>query len=87
VTSIPEEVRRALGALRDGIDTAWRTASFWGPVRTLPSPFHTVAALGSLLALVATTGVVLTSLAVLLASLLFLYLLLAQVFGLEIELR
>lgn len=86
MTSIPEAVRRALSALRDGIDTALRAASFWGPVRTLPSPFQTVAALGSLLALVAITGVALTSFAVLLASLLFLYLLLAQVFGLEIEL-
>lgn len=72
-------------ALRDGWGSLQRFAGFWGPVVNLPMPVQAVATIGTLLALVAVTGVALTSLALLLTSLLFLYLLLTQVFGVEID--
>lgn len=74
------------GALRDGWSAVQRFAGFWGPVVTLPTPVQTVATIGTVLALVLMTGIALTSLALFLTSLLFLYLLLTQVFGVEISL-
>lgn len=79
-----DDVGRAATALRQGFDTAWWAASFWGPVANVPNPVRVIATIGSLLALVATTGLALTSLAMLFTSLLFLYLLLTRVFGVEL---
>jgi len=72
------------GALRDGWSTVQRLAGFWGPVVPLSAPVQALATIGTVLALVLTTGIALTSLALLLTSLLFAYLLLTQVFGVEI---
>lgn len=71
-------------SLRDGWDAVQRWAGFWGPVLPVPSPLRPLAVLGTLLALVITTGVALTSLALFVTSALFLYLLLTQVFGVEV---
>lgn len=71
-------------ALRDGWNAVQRLAGFWGPVVPLPTPVQALATIGTVLALVLTTGIALTSLALFLTSLLFAYLLLTQVFGVEI---
>ena len=73
-------------SLRDGWDSLQRWAGFWSPVLPVPSPLRPIAALGTLIALIVTTGVAITSLALFLTSALFLYLLLTQVFGVEVSL-
>jgi hypothetical protein len=74
-----------LDAARDGWGSFQRLAGFLAPAIPVPLPLQPVAAAGMLLTLAATTGVALGSLALLLTSLLALYLLLTQVFGLEIR--
>lgn len=75
----------AAEALRGGWSSIQSFAGFWGPVITLPAPAQAVATIGTVLALVVISGVALTSLALFLTSLLFLYLLLTQVFGVELS--
>lgn len=74
-----------LEAARDGWASLQRWVGFWGPVVPVPATFQPVAALGTLLALAATTGLALASLAFFLACVLFLHLLATRVLGVEIR--
>ncbi len=75
-----------LEALWQGWEELRRWAGLLGPVTSLPFGLDPVAALGAALALVVTAGLAVASLAVLLTSLLVLYLLLTEVFGVRFEL-
>jgi len=71
--------------LRDGWNSVQRFAGFWGPVVPMSAPAQLITALATTLTLVILSGVALTSLALLLTSLLFVYLLLSRVFGVEVS--
>ena len=79
-----------LTSVLDEIWKGWRDLSrwvdFWIPDVDLPLGLSPFAALGAFMALIATTGVAVGAFATLLASVLTLYLLLTQVFGLRFEL-
>jgi hypothetical protein len=80
-----EGIGEYVDTLRQGWDSLQRWAGFWGPVLPIAPPLQPFAVLGTLLALIATTGIALTALAVFLTSAFFLYLLLTQFFGIEIS--
>lgn len=65
-------------------DTQW-WLNFWSPAISLPFGLNPAATLGTLFALMITTGIAVGALATLLLSLLALYLLLTQVFGFRFE--
>lgn len=72
-------------AARDGWASIERWAGFWGPVVPLPAIVQPAAAVGTLLALLAVTGLAVGSLALFVACVLFLYLIATQVLGVEIR--
>jgi hypothetical protein len=73
--------------VRDGWESVQRFVGFWGPVVAVPASLRPLAAVGTLISLLAITGVALGSLALFVTSVLFLYLLLSRIFGIEISLR
>ena len=75
-----------LDQLLQGWNDVQRWVGFWGPVIRVPFGLDPAALIGAMMAMVITTGIAVGALATLLISLLALYLLLTQVFGLRLEL-
>jgi len=75
-------------ALREGWQSLQAWAGFWGPVVKLPVPLalQPLAVLGTILSIAAMTGLALSSLALFITSALLLYLIVTQIFGIEISL-
>jgi hypothetical protein len=70
-----------------GAAAVQRLAAFWGPVIPAPSLVGPLLAIGSVVMLALLSGLAVGSVATLLVTLVGLYLLLTEVFGLSIELN
>ena len=68
-----------------GFDTARRVLAFWGPVAAVPALLGPFLAIGSVLTLALLTGVAVGALSTLIVTLVVLYLLLTEVFGVSID--
>ena len=76
-----DSVAEYLDELWQRLNEVQRWAGFLSPVISLPAGLNPVASIGALIAVIVTTGLAVGALAALLSSLLVLYLLLTQVFG------
>jgi hypothetical protein len=70
---------------RDGWASFQSFVGFWAPTIPVPRALHPLAVIGSLIALIATTGMALGSLALFVTAVLVLYLLLRELFGVEVR--
>jgi len=73
--------------LLTGAAAVQRLVSFWGPVVPAPTLLGPLMAIGSVIALALLSGLAISSVATLLVALVALYLLLTEVFGIDIELN
>jgi hypothetical protein len=72
-------------ALREGLQSLRSWVGFWGPVIEVPAALRPAAILGTVIGVAAVTGLALASLALFVASMLLLYLILTQIFGVEVS--
>jgi len=68
-----------------GVGAARRLLAFWGPVIDVPALVAPLLALGALVAFALLSGLAVSSMALLIVTLIALYLLLTDVFGLSID--
>jgi hypothetical protein len=80
-----DQVLQLLERALAGAGAARRLLAFWGPVATMPTVLAPFLAIGSVLTLALLTGIAVGALSTLILTLVVLYLVLTEVFGLTID--
>lgn len=83
IPSVFEFVETAVQA----VTTVRRWVAFWGPVADVPALMSPFLAIGSILMLAMLTGIAISSLATFVVTLLVLYLVLTELFGVTVDLN